>query len=78
MFRWQDGRNLWSNIQSTVRSFLRLSSSVLENQSNVDHEKAIEEFVGLILAFPVALKWVSLHVEILLTQTQVSSPTEAQ
>ncbi|TIA94136.1 hypothetical protein E3P81_00346 [Wallemia ichthyophaga] len=57
IYRWQEGRNLWSNIQSTVRSFMRLSSSVLEVNSHFENEKAIEEFVGLILAFPVALKY---------------------
>lgn len=76
IYRWQEGRNLWSNIQSTVRSFMRLSSSVLEVNSHFENEKAIEEFVGLILAFPVALKWVYPCRDIFLTRSQVSSSRE--
>ncbi|TIC06430.1 UPF0187-domain-containing protein [Wallemia mellicola] len=54
--RWQDGRNLWSNIQSSTRSFLRLSSSIFDRNSDTAYDNTIEEFIGLILSFPVALK----------------------
>ncbi|TIB71414.1 UPF0187-domain-containing protein [Wallemia mellicola] len=55
--RWQDGRNLWSNIQSSTRSFLRLSSSIFDRNSDTAYDNTIEEFIGLILSFPVALKY---------------------